>query len=127
MSIAVLDVEDPEELALLFAGQEKEIPISIGQTNVRSADNQSLSINFIITTRVDLESGDTLVRFIQNMGTGLIPFVAMKEGSRRDKEDYEERKKIMDEIIKKTSELKRNYTLKLEGKGHSVIKGVWTY
>lgn len=129
MTIGYLDLEDIEDFFRLFDKTEERAstPIAIGKVTTFSNDGQKLKIDLFITTRVTYpEDGDTIIRHFKNMGSCLIPFEALKNGRRGEKEEYEDRKKAMDAIIKEVDTLRNNLTMKFEGKGFPVLKGVWT-
>jgi len=118
-----LEIERLEDLYNLFAGDEKEITIAVGQVN--TTNDEMISITMMVTLRANIEEGDTLVVYSETMGTALIPYDALLTGGKKEKEEYELRKPKYDELIKEVKEKRNKVVMTLEGKGYNVIRGVW--
>jgi len=118
-----LEIERLEDIYDLFSGDEKEITIAVGQVN--TTNEEMLSIALMVTIRANIEEGDTLVVYSEQVGTALIPFDALLQGTKKDKEEHAIRKPKYDALISLVKERRNKIIMTLEGKGYNVIRGVW--
>lgn len=118
-----LELEKLDELFNLFEGDEDKCTVAVGQLN--STNEESLSINIVVTMRAMIEEGDTLISYTEPMGTALIPYDILKEGGKKAVQEYETRKPKYDALLAQVKEKRHQYILKIQGKGYNVINGVW--
>lgn len=122
--IVTLEIERLEDLFNLFSGDEKGLTVAVGQLN--TTNEELYSINILVSMRVQIEEGDTLVMYTEDMGNALIPYLTMKDSKKRSiQEEYKERKEKYDALLNSVKERRNKITMTIQGKGYNVIKGVW--
>ena len=127
-----LDVESPDEFFNLFKNQEKDVLIAVGNEVATNEEGTAIKITGRITARVfftnegsNLDT-DTVIKYGEELGVAILPNEAWKENGGKLGERYEEIKKTYDEAWKKINAWKNKYVMSFQGKGYTVVKGVFS-
>jgi hypothetical protein len=122
----LLQLETVDEFLRVFEGDEKDVRVCIGTTNITSKEG-IVTYSIVISSRLKDEDGDVMMfRYSEVIDSAPIPPEPWKDSeSKAYQEEYNNAKVRFDTVVNLVNSKKDELIKKFQGKGFEVIQGVW--